>query len=170
MQFEIFYNFPNLICLKLTCFVFKTDDGDLKSLKQLYCPQLKSLSVSLLSLSCLQTHLVWYLELFEKFSNSLQYLKIGTFYSTEDLYRNWKKNRLKIEKKALEVGSTLKNLKDVDIAFTEADALSVWTNLFHGIRTGLEKLALDFKRDEKLFRESDLLKKHYFPNLKSLRL
>jgi len=148
------------------------DEGitKLKSFQQMYCPQLKFLSVHLDMgyVKSLTHHLVWYLELIEKFSKSLQYLGIDFFYSSMRMYRDWETSRLKAEEKALKVGSQLTNLKEMDIVFNEPKEVSVWTNILYGIRTSVEKLALDFRGHEELYKESVLLKKNYFPNLKSL--
>ena len=175
-QMDTVYNFPNLTTLNFNCFVVLADlvhgEGitNLKCFQQMYCPQLKSLSIKLDLNDCqMQAHLLWYLELVENFSNSLQHLKIVLF-SNMERYRDWERSRLKIEQKALEVGSQLKNLKEMHIVFYKAEEVSVWTNFFHRIRTSLEKLKIEFRSDIvwKLYRESALLKKNSLPNLKSL--
>jgi len=127
---ENFYNFQNLTTLNLDCSVTSTGHfrGEgittLNSFQKIYCPQLKYLSVKLDMRYCkTQTCIFWYLELVEKFSNSLQYLGID-FLSSEQP-SDWETSRLKAEEKALEVGSQLKNLKEVDIVFNEPKEISV---------------------------------------------
>jgi len=183
---EIVYNFPNLKTLNfnIKCFVVRADTAEgntiLKSFMQMYCPQLKFLSVQLGLFDCkLQTHLVWFLELVEKFSDSLQYLKVLFQLRSvmelchSDTILDWETSRQKIEKKALKVGSQLNNLKEMDIAFDRnhrPQEISVWTNFFHGIRISLEKLKIDFQSSFvwKLYGESALFQKNSLPNLKFL--
>ena len=181
-QTEIAYNFLNLTTLNLI-FVFKRQ-GDiytkctrnLKSIRQMHCPHLKFLSAKLhiqyVDDSILQrTMLIWYLELLEKFSNSLQYLKIEVIsigLIGTQLRRDWE-FLATMEEKAFIVGSQLRNVKEIDIVFYNAE-VSVWTNFFRGIRRSLEKLKIRFSTSSvwEMYKESALLKKNSLPNLKSL--
>ena len=178
---ENVYDFPNLTTLNLD-FAYTIDynvsGGDityLKSFHQIDCPQLKSLSVRLHTRKHQLETLVWYLELVEKFSNSLQYLQTDIRIIGAPSYnRNLNTIRANTEKKAFRVGSQLTNLKEIDVALLLSikGVVSGWINFLLGIRTSLEILKIDFRgyRVWKYFSESALLKKNSFPNLKSLSL
>jgi len=198
---ENYYNFPDLTTFnlnyKITDYINDSSDSDgsdsinananrdcsyLKSFQQMCCPQLKCLSVSLWQEGCNpRTHyLIWYLELLEKFSSSLNYLKFQVIsHQSYHNRREWEKNTA-TDERALNIGSQFKNLKelDVDLSYALCDGndgnrstpVSGWMNLFYGMRTYLEKLTIYFPQSRvcELYSQYELLTKNSQPNLKYL--
>jgi len=178
---ENYYNFPNLTTLKLECIIVHniyasqvSTSTHLICFQQMYCPQLKRLNVQLWldERDTQALYFLWYLELVEKVSKSLKFLKIRVF--AEGNFPN----PATVAEKIRIVGSALQNLKEMDVALSDANNYQVgaddrslgWTNLFCEAWTSLEKLTISFHN----FKEWDLysqgLKKNSHPNLKLLSL
>ena len=148
------YNFRNLHALNLTCDVYAChyDESNpnwnstyLESFQRIYCPHLK-LFVYFYEMYFFRVRLIfflWCLDLLEKFSKSLQYLRINfsLFRIRRPTGHIWE-NRAQIDEKALRVSSELQNLKELNVEFDLSDyhpdyfygpaALSGWKNGFHG--------------------------------------
>ena len=116
------------------------------------------------------------MELVENFSNSLQYLRIAVFSSGIRL-RDLKTIPAKTEKKAVEFGSQVKNLKELDVEMTDLifgdDPIVtpfVWRRFFKAMRTSLEKLKMQFRKNKawELYNDFELLEKNSLTNLKCL--
>ena len=178
---ENYYNFPNLTTLKLECIIVHniyasqvSTSTYLICFQQMYCPQLKRLNVQLWldERDTQDLYFLWYLELVEKFSKSLKFLKIRVF--AEGDFPNPATAAEKVRK----VGSELKNLKELDVALSDANNYRVgadvrqlgWTNLFCGLGTSLEKLKISFYNSKEWELYSQCLKKNSHPNLKLLSL
>ena len=196
---ESHYNFPNLTAFNLNYNVvgynYNYDsDGSadstnanhecsyMKCFHQMCCPQLKSLSVSLWQEGCNpRAHfLIWYLELLEKVSSSLNYLKIKVVSLQSYHNRHERETNTATDERAVNIGSRFKNLKELDVDLSSAlcdendhlisTLVSGWMHLFHGMRIYLEKLTVNFRESRtcELYRQYELFAKNSHPNLKYL--
>ena len=177
---EKYYDFSNLTTLKLECIIVHNTYANQGStsthlicFQQMNCSQLKRLNVQLwLNARNTQAlYFLWYLELVEKFSKSLKFLKIRV-----NNFPN--PNPATAAEKVRKVGSELQNLKELDIGLNDGNVYRAgtgdrylgWTNLFCEVCTSLEKLKISFYSFKEWYLYSQCLKKNSHPNLKLLSL
>jgi len=155
----------------------------LKSFKQMRCPQLEKLQVSLDTqfLEHQTEYLLWYLELLEKFAGTINCLRISIVYRPSSYNKTIGMHASTINEKALKIGSEFRNLKELDVDLfgglipdsedERRGPVKGWMNLLCGMRTGLEKLKLLFcQGSQTVCNRYQLLTKNSYPNLKELCL